>query len=342
MTKMITIDGSYGEGGGQILRTAVGLSALTKKPIRIENIRANRSKPGLQPQHLTAVRTVAELCSAEIKGLEKGSKELEFYPEKVKGGKFKFNVGTAGSITLVLQCCLLPSIFSDSQVKLKIIGGTDVKFAPPLDYFKNVFLKLLQKLGIEVELELIRRGYYPRGGGELEFSVKPTNEIESLRLEDRGELKQINGIAFISNLPLPILKRMKHSALKELINYPTKIEDSVSLAYGQGTGITLWADYENTCLGASCLGEKGLLAEKVGSEAALNLLKEINSGASLDIHAADQILPYLALAKGWSTFLVRELSLHAQTNMWLIKNFVDVDFEVKDEKGLKRVEVKHL
>ncbi|MEW6069541.1 MAG: RNA 3'-terminal phosphate cyclase [Candidatus Thermoplasmatota archaeon] len=339
---MITIDGSYGEGGGQILRTAVGLSALTKKPIKVENIRAKRSKPGLQPQHLTAVKSVAELCNAEVKGLEKRSKELEFYPKEAKGGSFKFDVGTAGSITLVLQCCLLPSIFSNSETKLKIIGGTDVKFAPPIDYFKNVFLKLLQKLGIEVELKLMRRGYYPRGGGEVEVLIKPVKEIKSLSLEDRGALKQIEGIAFISNLPDHILKRIKHSALKELINYPAKIEEALSLAYGQGTGITLWARYDNTYLSSSCLGERGLPAEKVGSTAALELLKEIESGATIDIHVTDQILPYLALAKRSSTFLTREVSLHAQTNMWLIKHFLDVEFDVKDERGLKRVVVKSL
>ncbi|MDI6708916.1 MAG: RNA 3'-terminal phosphate cyclase [Candidatus Thermoplasmatota archaeon] len=336
---MIVIDGSYGEGGGQILRTAVALSALTKKPVRVVNVRAKRSKPGLQAQHLTAVKSVAELCSAEVKGLEKNSKELEFYPGKLKGGEFKLDVGTAGSVTLVLQCCLLSSIFSSSQVRLSITGGTDVKFAPPIDYFKNVFLKLLEKLGIEAELELIRRGYYPRGGGEVEILIKPVKEIKPLSLERGGSLKQVEGLCFISNLPDNILKRIKHSALKELINYPTKIEENVSLAYGQSAGITLWADYESTCLGSSCLGEKGLPAEKVGSEAALNLLKEINSGATLDIHAADQILPYLALAKGESKFLVRELSLHAQTNMWLIKNFLDVEFEVVDEKGLKKIKV---
>ncbi len=337
---MITIDGSYGEGGGQILRTAVGLAALSQKPVRIENIRAKRSNPGLQPQHLTAVRSVAELCGAEVKGLEKGSKELEFERDEDKGRQVRSDVGTAGSITLVLQCCLLPSIFSDSEVKLKIVGGTDVKFAPPIDYFKNVFLKLLEKLGIEVEIELMRRGYYPKGGGEVEILIKPVKEIKALNLEDRGALKQIGGTAFISNLPDDILKRMKHSALKELVNYSTKIEDDISLAYGQGTGITLWARGENACLGSSCLGERGLPAEKVGSDAALELLKEINSGATVDIHAADQLLPYLALAKGESVFLVRELSLHAQTNMWLIKQFLNVEFNISEERGAKKIEVK--
>ena len=333
---MIEIDGSFGEGGGQIVRTAVTLSAITKKPVKVFNIRAKRKNPGLSYQHLTAINSVAEICDAEIKGAEKGSSVVEFYPKKIKGGKFSFDVGTAGSVTLVLQCCLLPSLFSNEKTKIKIRGGTDVKWSPPVDYFQNVFLKIISKMGANIELKIMKRGFYPKGGGDIEVNIEPVKELKKLDLSQKKETKNINGIAFISNLPEHILKRMKDSALKKLLDYNVKIKDEITHSFSPGAGVTLWTD---TLLGASSLGEKGVSAEKVGENAANNLLGEIKSGATLDVYASDQILPYLALAKDKSTFLTRKLSMHAETNMWLIKKFVDVEFDVKEQNGLKRVEV---
>ena len=333
---MIEIDGSFGEGGGQIVRTAVALSALTRKSVRIINIRAKRKNPGLSYQHLTAIKAVAEICDAEIKGVEKGSSVIEFYPKKIRGGNFSFDVGTAGSVTLVLQCCLLPCLFSNEKTKITIKGGTDVKWSPPVDYFSHVFLKTISKMGANIELKIIKRGFYPKGGGDIEVNIEPVKELKKLDLSQKKETKNINGTAFISDLPEHILKRMKDAALKKLIEYDVKIKDEITTSFSPGAGITLWTD---TMLGSSCLGEKGVSAEKVGENAANNLLEEIKSGATLDVYAADQILPYLALAKNKSTFLTRNLSMHAETNMWLIKKFVDVKFDVKDEKGLKRVEL---
>jgi len=336
MDSMIEIDGSFGEGGGQIVRTAAALSALTNKPVKVFNIRAKRKNPGLSYQHITALESVRRLCDAEIKGLGKGSSAVEFYPKKIRGGVFDFDVGTAGSVTLVLQCCLLPSLFSNEKTKIKIRGGTDVKWSPPVDYFRNIFLKILAKMGAKVELETIKRGFYPKGGGEINVNIEQVKELKGLDLSQTPETKNINGTAFISDLPEHILKRMKDAALKKLIEYDVKIKDEITSSFSPGAGITLWTD---NMLGSSCLGEKGVSAEKVGENAANNLLGEIKSGATLDVYAADQILPYLALAKNKSTFLTRNLSMHAETNMWLIKKFVDVKFDVKDEKGLKRVEL---
>jgi len=335
MNSMIEIDGSFGEGGGQIVRTAVALSALTNKPVKVFNIRAKRKNPGLSYQHITAVESVRRLCDAEIKGLGKGSSAVEFHPKKIKGGVFDFDVGTAGSVTLVLQCCLLPSLLADETVKIKIRGGTDVKWSPPVDYFSHVFLEILSKMGVKTELKIIKRGCYPKGGGEINVNIEPVKELKELDLSQTAETKNINGTAFISNLPEHILKRIKNSALKKLIEYDVKIKDETSPSFSPGAGITLWTD---TLLGASCLGEKGLSAEKVGENAANNLLLEIKSGATLDVYASDQILPYLALAKNKSVFLTRKISMHAETNMWLIKKFVDVKFDIKERNGLKRVE----
>jgi RNA 3'-phosphate cyclase len=342
---MIVIDGSYGEGGGQILRTAVGLSALTGKPIRVKNIRAKRAKPGLAAQHLAAVRSVALLCDAEVKGLTKGSSYIEFYPRKLTGTKnLKLEIGTAGSITLMLQASLLACIKKTTPTTLRIVGGTDVKWSPPIDYFRIVFLALLGKLGIKTKLEIIRRGYYPKGGGEVTLKIEPIRtENILLNLSSRKKLKSIEGLVFCSNLPEHIPKRIKHTVLESLVSYKPKIAEEYSHAYSEGTGIVLWATYENTILGASCIGEKGLPAETVAQNAVEELLQEINSGATLDIHAADQLLPYLALLASETgrefTFLARELSKHTETNMWLITHFLDVKFSLEEREGLKKIDV---
>ena len=343
---MIEIDGSHGEGGGQILRTAISLSTLTKKPIRISKIRANRPNPGLNYQHVVALKSVAELCNADVKGLSKGSCEIEFYPHEVKGGKFHFDILTAGSTTLVLQACLLPSLFAPETAEFKITGGTDVKWSPPIDYFRFVFSPLLHKMGAEVSIVLGRRGHYPKGGGEITARIKPVGKLKPLTLEQKGELRSIKGIAHVSNLPSKIANRMKHATLLKLVNYR---EVSISEehypqgkdpAHGAGTGIVLWANYENSILGTNGLGEKGVPAEKIALNAVDDLLTEMNSKSTLDVHAADQFLPYMALAEGESIFLTRELTNHAKTNIWLIEQFLDVKFEVKKREGLEEVRVR--
>jgi RNA 3'-phosphate cyclase len=343
---MIEIDGSHGEGGGQILRTAISLSSLTKKPVRITNIRANRPNPGLNYQHVVAIKSVAELCNADVDGLNKGSKEVEFHPHEIRGGKFHFDILTAGSTTLVLQACLLPSLFASEETEFRITGGTDVKWSPPIDYFRFVFAPLLHKMGGEANIVLGRRGHYPKGGGEIIARVKPVEKLFSLSLEERGDLKTVRGIAHVSNLPNKIADRMKHTALLRLVGCEdVKVSEEhfpqgKDPAHGVGTGIVLWANYENTVLGGNGLGEKGVPAEKVAQDAVEGLLTEMNSKSTLDVHAADQFLPYMALAEGESIFLTRELTNHAKTNMWLIEQFLEVKFEVRENEGLKEVMVR--
>lgn len=343
---MLEIDGSFGEGGGQILRTAVALSSITKKPIRITNIRAKRSNPGLNYQHMASIKSVAKLCEAEVSGVEKGSSQIEFHPKKISGGKYHFDILTAGSTTLVLQACLLPSLFASEPTRLTITGGTDVKWSPPIDYYKNVFSPILHKMGADISIIMGRRGHYPKGGGEIAALVKPISNLEQLELIERGELKTIKGIAHVSNLPNKIAQRMKHTALLKLVDYKdVKVSEEhhpmdKDPAPGVGTGIVLWACYENTVLGANGLGEKGVPAERVGQIACENLQTEMNSKATLDVHAADQFLPFMALAKGESVFTTRELSDHAKTNIWLVEKFLDVNFEVEQKEGLDEVRVK--
>jgi RNA 3'-terminal phosphate cyclase (ATP)/RNA 3'-terminal phosphate cyclase (GTP) len=343
---MIEIDGSYGEGGGQILRTSVSLSCLTKEPIRITNIRANRPKPGLNFQHMASIMSVVDLCSAETKGLEKGSTEIEFHPYKIAGGKFHFDILTAGSTTLVLQACLLPALFAKESTELKITGGTDVKWSPPIDYFRFVFAPILHKMGADVNVVMGRRGHYPKGGGEITVRVNPITELKPLILKEKGDLRSVRGIAHVSNLPEKIAERMKNTALLKFVDcndvhiseeFHPKGKDP---APGIGTGIVLWANYDNTVLGANGLGERGVPAERVGQIACESLQTEMDSRATLDVHAADQFLPYMALANGESVFFVCELSNHAKTNMWLIEKFLDVKFEVEHKEELEEVRVR--
>ncbi|MCD6481069.1 MAG: RNA 3'-terminal phosphate cyclase [Thermoplasmata archaeon] len=333
---MIEIDGGYGEGGGQILRMSVAMAALTGKSIRIKNIRANRPTPGLKRQHMVAVEAVAKLCNAEVKGLEMGSTSLEFHPGELKGGEFELDVGTAGSITLVLQACLIPSIFAKGETRLLIRGGTDVKWAPPWDYFQNVILPMLKEMGVEVEAYLNSRGYYPAGGGEVEIFVKPCRMLHTPSFS--GDVEGVEGIVNISNLPVEIAERIRNAALEKLkengMDADIIIEETSSAS--PGTGIVLWTRGKH--LGGDCLGERGKRAEQVGREAAEKIIAEIKSGADLDVHGVDNILPYMAIA-GEGKFKCREISKHAETEMWLLKKFMDVEFLIGGGK-LKEVEVR--
>lgn len=340
---MIEIDGSYGEGGGQVLRTAISLSTLTKKPIKITNIRANRPNPGIKPQHYISIQSIKELCNAEITGLEISSPTLTFKPGNFKGGDYNFKIGTAGSIPLAFQAIILASMKTEEPVKIRISGGTDVKWAPSWDYFQYVFLHLLQKIGVTVEAKLLKRGYYPKGGGEAEITVNPCKNIRPLKLDKIQVFKDINGIINISNLPDHISTRIKNSAIKTLLksNHMCSIAVEETKSLSTGTGITLWAKSDETILGTTLLGERNLLSEEVGKLAALNLLNEIDSESTLDVFAFDQLLPYMALAreKGSSSCVVQKISNHAQTNMWLIKQFLDVDFQARQEENNIKISI---
>ena len=341
---LLEIDGSYGEGGGQILRTAVALSAFTKIPIKIINIRANRPNPGIKPQHYIAIKSVKKLCDAETTGLEIGSSTLAFIPRGIKGGKCRFDIGTAGSITLVFQACILASLKTKEPITIKVTGGTDVKWSPSWFYIQHVFQRLLQKTGIKIDTRLIKRGYYPKGGGEAEITIYPVKKIHPLQLEEIPQYSEIKGVVHIANLPDHISTRIKHAVIKTLLKKDTKssIKIEQTTALSPGTGITLWTQSRDTVLGSAILGERDVASEEIGEKAALNLLREIESDATLDVYAFDQLLPYMAIARknGTSTCFVREISNHAQTNMWLIQKFFDVKFEAKQEEKNIKITVK--
>ena len=335
MKKLLTIDGSHGEGGGQILRTAVALSVLTQTPVEIKNIRSNRPNPGLRPQHYIVIKSLEELCNAKTEGVEVDSSHLTFEPDAVQGGNYKFNIGTAGSIVLVLQTCILSCLKTEKPITIRISGGTDVKWSPTWDYFRYVFLPLIKQMGVIVDAHLVRRGYYPKGGGEAYISIQPIKKLHPLDLDHTPEFKVVKGSINIANLPMHISNRIKHTAIKTLLKKDLKTTISVeeTKSFSPGVGITLWTKSENAILGSTMLGEKGVPSEQIGEEVASAIIKEIDSGATVDIYAFDQLLPYMAVAKneGISSCIVRKISSHANTNMWVIQQFLDIAFKASQD-----------
>ncbi len=337
------IDGAHGEGGGQLVRTAVALAAITGTAVHLGNIRARRHPAGLAPQHLAAVRAVAALCGARCEGLALRSLAFDFVPGSLGGGEFAFDVGTAGSATLVLQALLPAMSRAPRPCRVRVTGGTDVRAAPPLDYLRHVLLPLLRRMGIEAVCTVRRRGYYPRGGGEVEVAVAPANP-RPLSLTSPGRLLCVEGLAHAANLPAHIPERMREAALTRLgkVHVPVAIEQEVlgsGEALGEGGAIVLWARTEHCVLGAGRVAERGVRAEALGEAAAAELAADLEAGAALDMHAADQLLVYLALAGPGSVVTVREVSRHAETVMWLIEQFLPARFSVTDADGLKRVQV---
>ncbi len=340
---MLVIDGSYGEGGGQILRTSIALSCITGRDVKIINIRAKRPNPGLRRQHITAIEAAAKICCADVEGLEVGSKVVTFRPGSIKGGEYMFNIGTAGSITLVLQTLLPIMAFAPSSVKVRIIGGTDVPWSPPIDYLRNVIVKHLSRLGLNVEVKLFRRGHYPRGGGEVEvFVSSPPRELSPITLTTRGDVVRIEGNSHCVKLPKHVAERQARAAeaylRKSGFNVPINIgiewyEPSKDPHLGPGSGIVLWAITKNSILGGDSLGAKGKRAEVVGEEAASKLVKDLSTGMALDRHMSDNIVPYIALAKGTSEVGCAELTMHAYTNLWLVKKILNVEPEVDGDLG---------
>ncbi|UCH89505.1 MAG: RNA 3'-terminal phosphate cyclase [Thermoplasmata archaeon] len=341
---MIIIDGSVGEGGGQILRTSIALSALTQKPIRINNIRSNRPKPGLAAQHLTSIKAVSMLCRGKTRGLDLGSTELDFTPGDLSGGTYELDIGTAGSITLVLQACLPVALRSPNPTTLSLKGGTDVKYSPPIDYFKYVLKPILEKMGAGIELKLIKRGYYPKGGGEVKIDIIPPDSgWKDLFLAEPEKFEKVHGIVHYANLPNHISRRIKSSAISEFKNQfdNKKLEleiEQVSHSLSPGVGITLWSKSPNTVIGSSALGERGIPAEKLAINALKDLLTEIQVKATVDKYAADQLLIYLAVCNRGCILARAPLSTHAQTNIEVIETFFGKIFQLKEQE--KVIEIK--
>jgi RNA 3'-terminal phosphate cyclase (ATP) len=308
---MITIDGGRLEGGGQLVRAAVALSALSGEGVEINNIRAGRANPGLRSQHIAAVKAVAGVCGAEVTGLAQGSASLRFVPDSLRERTLQVDVGTAGSIALVLQAWLPPALATGGRITVS--GGTEVAWSPTIDYVEKVFLPVLTNAGAAVGLRILRRGYFPRGGGLVEVAVRPSDLAPIHPAPERpGGI-----ISCSSNLPPHVAERQAHAAGARLSPVTGELPVTLDPREGVGTGssCTVWHEGKGAC----ALGRRGYPAERVGEDAADALLAELASPASVDVHLADQLVIYLARFGG--SFSAPSLSQHAATMCWLCGEF---------------------
>lgn len=327
---MIHIDGSYGEGGGQILRTSLSLAAITRQPLCIGSIRAGRQKPGLAAQHLTAVRATAAICQAKVQGDALGSMTLEFIPTRsVQAGQYIFDVtearlgGSAGAVTLVLQTILLPLALADGGSQVTLRGGTHVSFSPAFTYIEQIYLPLLLRMGLQAKVKLNAWGWYPQGGGEVELQISGGSKLNGINLLERGDLLEVRGLALVTQLPSHIPQRMASRA--ENLLHEAELKASVqplrARGIAPGAGIFLTAEYEHSRAGFGAVGRIGLPAEKVADMACEELLRFHHTGVPVDQHLADQLLLPAALASHQSQYRVAEISKHLTTNAWVIEQF---------------------
>ena len=337
---MVRIDGSKGEGGGQVLRTSLALSLVTGTPFQMVNIRAGRSKPGLLRQHLTAVKAAAEVGDAELEGAELHSKELTFRPRSLKSGEYHFAVGTAGSATLVLQTVLPPLLLASGESTLVLEGGTHNPWAPPFNFLQRAFLPLVNRLGPTVETTLKRAGFYPAGGGAFAVTVRPAKALGGLELVNRGDVVARRVTAIVANLPRHIGEREVRVALGGL-NWAPECGSVVNVddAAGPGNVVLIELHSEHVTEIATGFGEVGVAAEAVAGQAVKDMRRYIATAAPVGIHLADQLLTVLALSDG-GVFRTVGLSRHTLTNIEVIRHFLDIRIAVVEEgRDVVRVEI---
>jgi RNA 3'-terminal phosphate cyclase (ATP) len=334
---VIEIDGGFGEGGGQIIRTALSLSVLLNAPFHMTNIRKNRPKPGLRAQHLAAVRAAKEISGGQVEGDEIGSEHFSFTPAKPKGGSYRFEIGTAGATPLVLQTLLPPLVFADVPSRLSLSGGTHVPISPPFHYIEEVFLPVLGELGVRARVSITTYGFYPRGGGQIEAEIVPlgTGRLNPFVSPTEKAVWAVRGTSAVANLPLSIAERQKQAALVALrrVAVGVEIENLSVPSPGAGTFLFLKAQGGACRAGFSSIGIRGKRAEVVGAEAATALLEYYHGEGCVDPHLADQLVIYQALAEGEGSFTTTAITQHLLTNLTVIKRFLDIDYRVEGTAG---------
>jgi RNA 3'-terminal phosphate cyclase (ATP) len=334
---LVKIDGSHGEGGGQILRTAISLSAISGKPIEVTNIRANRTNPGLRPQHLAGIKIIADLFHAKSENLKVGAEWIRFSPsDKFEGGSIKFDIGTAGSIPLILMTVVPAVSLSNNSLQIEVTGGTDVKASPTIDYIKHIVAKSYLSIGPKFSVDVLKRGYYPKGGGVVQCTVKPCKTPSTIELLATGYLEP-KIISVCSQLPVHVAKRQISSALIALekkdircSNYTASIETSIS----PGSSILVYsaADF-GLYVGGDSIGELGKRAESVGTEAAMRFLDSTLAQATVDPFLADMLVLPLALSKGRSRYRVARVTQHLLTNLHIVSEIVRCKYRIEQQEG---------
>jgi RNA 3'-terminal phosphate cyclase (GTP) len=354
---IVSIDGSFREGGGQILRTALALSTLTGRPFRAERIRLNRPTPGLRAQHLSAITALSRMSGGRAKGARIGAQEIEFVPGEIAPGPYYLDIGTAGSVTLLLQALLLPGMFARGEMRLRIQGGTDTRWSIPVDYFTHLILPVFRQFcGIEVLG--MQRGFYPKGKGALELKITPQmptapakdassvlaavhRRFPKLDSSMRRDVAGIKGVSAAASVlaKARVAERQAEAAREALgSRVPVEIGEEYCRTASPGSVITVWAlDRHGRALaGGDALGERGKPAEAVGREAAEKLLQTLDTEAAVDVHLADNLIPLLALVGG--AIQTARITDHIRANMYVCERFLDVDFKVNEEAALITVD----
>lgn len=336
---LLEIDGNYGEGGGQILRSSLSLSAILGQPIRIENIRAGRQKPGLAAQHLTCVNAVAAITNAEVTGASLGSQTLTFIPKALCGGNYTFDVAevrpSAGSLSLIYQAIALPLAHADVPSTVTLRGGTHVPWSPNVHYLREVFIPMASQFGLQSSLKLDKWGWYPKGGGEAIARFQPVPSWQGADLRQPGELKEIRGVSAITNLPKHISVRQRSQSLKRLKPLAPDVDIDLveGKSIGMGTLVFLNTIFDNVRGGFSTLGRRGKPAEQVADEACDACSAFLATKAAIEPHLADQLILLMALAKGKSSLTTSRITRHLTTNIWLVQQFLPVQFEIDGDEG---------
>ena len=332
---MVDLDGSVGEGGGQILRSALSLSLITGLAVRLNKVRAGRPKPGLQPQHLKALNAAAAVGRAQVTGAELGSTQVSFSPNSPAAGDYAFDIGTAGATSLVLQTLFVPLAFAGAASHMSLGGGTHVLWSPSFHYLEWQWLPWLRATGFRGEIALLRPGFYPRGAGSIRARVEPVGALKPLRLVERGNLIRIRGLSGVAALPVSIARR-EHDRMRERLaglGVPIDIQTCALESISKGNFVILAAEFENGRLCYGSLGAIGKPAEAVADEAVQALLEGLASGGAVDEYLANQLLLPLCFAPGISELAACRITQHLLTNADIIRCFLPVSIEVEGVRG---------
>jgi len=339
---VVEVDGSLGEGGGQILRTAAAFSTIFGRPVRVVRIRAGRGVPGLKRQHISALLVLARAAGGKVEGAREGSSEISFYPGENRTESLTLDMGTAASITLVLQAVVPAVALSRRRLRLELVGGTDVPWSPTFDYFSSVVRGAYRQVGIEFDVSAERRGYYPRGGGRVVATIEPSKGLKPLELVSREDLPGARVVSRCGSLPRRVAERqlsaasglLERAGIKVLAGEVSEMESDSpgSSILVQSTGPTAW-------LGCDAIGARGKQSEHVGQEAAARFIAEMNSGACLDSNLSDMVIPLLSIAPSPSRVRIREVTSHLRSGLEIARQFTPYSWEAERQEGSTIVRV---